>query len=132
MTYLQRATENDDLLQTWQHARDEYERAACAGPDAFRNLLLLHGTENRTLAQALLPWQRADFEALDPAWRMLATGSNGGGVIRRAWLERPRGHSKTTDIAVQLLWILLASRRPVNGLVAAADFEQAQLVLRAM
>ena len=42
------------------------------------------------------PWQKGDFEAIDASWRVLA------GVVKeeqggywRAYLERPRGHSKT-------------------------------------
>ena len=131
MKYLSRGPAGDGLLDAWQSARRQYEQAACSSPAAFRRFLMLHG-DKRRLDCALLSWQREDFEALDPAWRMLATREGSGNVTRRAWLERPRGHSKTTDIAAQLLWILLAARRSVNGLVAAADLEQALLVHRAM
>lgn len=51
---------------------------------------------------------------------------------RRAYIERPRGHSKTTDISVQILWILLAGRRRLSGLAAAADRDQARLIHAAM
>ncbi|MBX3450393.1 MAG: terminase [Planctomycetaceae bacterium] len=51
--------------------------------------------------------------------------------VRRAWIERPRGHSKTTDMAVQLTWVLKHARSRVQGLAAAADREQGALILRA-
>ncbi len=104
-------------------------------------------------------WQREDFAALDQAWEALAgqvksqkakvksedflRGADeqresrevvGGEsrAYRRVWIERPRGHAKTSDMAVQLLWILLFGRVRVRGLVAAADREQASLVRTAM
>ena len=55
-----------------------------------------------------------------------------GAAVLAAYLERPRGHSKTFDTAVQAAWILIAARRPVRGLCAAADQEQALLVRDAM
>ncbi|WP_437229942.1 terminase large subunit domain-containing protein [Planctomicrobium sp. SH661] len=51
-----------------------------------------------------------------------------GSTIRRAYIERPRGHSKTSDMAVQIAWILLAARQTVNGLAAAADLAQAHFL----
>ncbi|MBA4032636.1 MAG: terminase [Planctomyces sp.] len=53
-------------------------------------------------------------------------------LLRRAYLERPRGHSKTSDIALSCAWILAFAREPVNGIAAAADREQAQLLLQAI
>ncbi len=50
----------------------------------------------------------------------------------RAWLERPRGHSKTTDTAVQIAWILQYAKHSVQGLAAAADRDQAGLIHRAV
>ena len=49
-------------------------------------------------------------------------------TFRRAYIERPRGHSKTTDMAIQCAWILQHARDTVRGLAAAADQEQAQLL----
>jgi hypothetical protein len=95
--------------------------------------LLTIDSHRQSLAGGLLAWQRSDFEALDPSWQRLAGRSPlPATTFRRAYIERPRGHSKTTDTAVQLAWVLFASAHPVNGLVAAADFEQARLVHAAM
>ena len=73
------------------------------------------------------PWQESDFRALDDGWRRLA-GQDVAPRVRRAYFERPRGHSKTTDMAIQLAWILQNGRDPVSGLAAAADREQAALI----
>lgn len=49
---------------------------------------------------------------------------------RRAWIERPRGHSKTTDIAISVLYALLHTE--AQGILAAADKDQAALIVQAM
>jgi len=125
---------------------------ALRSPRNFREQLYLDADPPRLLRDVLQPWQRDDLAALDPAWQRLAgrgaaltaaapptAGSRDAGsstaaarVVRRAYIERPRGHSKTTDISVQALWILLAARRRLSGLAAAADRDQATLIHRAM
>ena len=45
-----------------------------------------------------------------------------------AWLERPRGHSKTADLAVMASWALFASRRQLFGVAAAGDQDLARLL----
>ena len=102
---------------------------ALQNPETFRSLLRLPGPEQTFLADVIQPWQQHDLRALDPGWQDLAgTIPDRPGAIRRAYLERPRGHSKTSDMAVQIAWILLAARHPVNGLAAAADREQAHFL----
>ncbi|MEZ6119025.1 MAG: terminase large subunit [Pirellulaceae bacterium] len=46
----------------------------------------------------------------------------------RAYLERPRGHSKTTDLAVMAVWLLAFATRPLRGYSYAADRDQAALL----
>lgn len=79
------------------------------------------------LGDRLDPWQRADFASLDAAWRA-AVGQKVEPGQRRGWFERPRGHSKTSDLAVALMWVLFASRRQVRGIAAAGDRDQAKLL----
>jgi len=104
------------------------------GPARFRRILAIDPRRpSNWFSEELQPWQQRDFGFLDGAWeRLVRGGADHAGARRRAYLERPRGHSKTTDTAVQLAWVLLAARKPLNGLVAAADLEQAQLVHRAL
>ena len=109
-------------------------------PQHFRQRLTLSLAPRRELRHEIQPWQTSDFLALDNAWRRLASIDDlavfpqvaAAAPIRRAYIERPRGHSKTSDMAVQIAWILLAARTPVNGVAAAADREQAALLLRAI
>lgn len=126
-------------------------------PVAFRQRLFIDpagGGAPRRLAESLDDWQRKDFEALDAAWMRaagLATADRPGGLAAklgqafrravalpsdgvpcRAYLERPRGHSKTADLGVMASWALLAARRQLLIVVAAADRDQAKLLRNAI
>ena len=120
----------------WKRLLDA--RTATWSPEFFRKVVRLGDGDRRPLGRRLLDWQAQDFRALDRAWLDLAEirwrppTLRARPLYRRAYLERPRGHSKTFDTAVQLAWILIAARRPLRGLCAAADREQALLVWDAM
>ncbi|MFO1094638.1 MAG: terminase large subunit [Planctomycetaceae bacterium] len=109
-------------------------RTAAWSPEFFRRILRLGDGDRRPLGERVLDWQVRDFRALDRAWLHLAGIARVGDpaadrpIVRRAYLERPRGHSKTFDTGVQLAWVLFAARRPVRGLCAAADLEQGLLI----
>ncbi|RLS59401.1 MAG: terminase [Planctomycetota bacterium] len=106
---------------------------ALQSPSRFRDRLLLSSSPSRLLRDEIQPWQSADFEALDPAWCRLAGMPCDDEIPhRRAYIERPRGHSKTSDMAAQIAWILLAARTAIVGVAAAADREQAALLLAAI
>lgn len=78
-------------------------------------------------------WQKEDFAALDPAL-LACTGQKkvDAAVKMRAFLERARGHSKTTDLAVTCCYALAFATRPLRGYCYAADKDQAQLLRDAM
>lgn len=96
-------------------------------PQAFRSFLVIERNgEQLPLSEALDDWQRADFEALDAAWVRVCGGPNEG--PQGAWLERPRGHSKTSDIAAQVAYALVASPMPIRGIAAAASKDQARIL----
>lgn len=99
-----------------------------ANPAKFRSSLRIDADGTPvTFADTMEPWQAEDFAALDTAWQRVA-GQDVQPHYQRAWLERPRGHSKTTDIAVMTTWAVFASRRKLSGIVAAADKDQAKLI----
>lgn len=103
-------------------------RAMAQHPAAFRAGLRIDSDRGPIpLATIADPWQVADFEALDDAWRLVA-GHAVQPAALRAYLERPRGHSKTSDLAVMATWALAFSRRRLAGVAAAADREQARLL----
>lgn len=98
-------------------------------PAAYRDALLIDTDGGpRPLRECLDPWQRDDFAALDDGWRRAVVGSTVSAKYQRGWLERGRGHSKTGDLAVMVSWTLFASRRPLSGIGAAGDQEQARLL----
>jgi len=85
------------------------------------------GGENVPFQSVLEPWQAKDFEALDPGWEMVA-GLRDNAPFQRFYLERPRGHSKTTDIACMALEVIYTSQIPLSGYAAADDRDQAKLI----
>ena len=102
-------------------------------PAAFRaDLLVDVDGVVRRFGDVQDDWQRADFAALDPAL-LRCTGrkpeAKGPG---RAYLERGRGHSKTTDLAVTCCWAMAFATRPLRGFAYAADKDQARLLRDAM
>ena len=107
---------------------DSTTLARLAGdPVVFRQHLLIDtDTGPHPLAHCLDAWQAADFAALDSGWRRVAGHDVEG--RQRAYLERPRGHSKTADLAVMATWALFASRKQISGVAAAADRDQARLL----
>jgi Phage Terminase len=103
-----------------------------ASPAAFRSVLLIDSDSGpQRLSDVCDDWQAADFTALDPGWRAVV-GHKVEKPTLRAWLERPRGHSKTSDQAVQIAWALFASSRKLSGVCAAADRDQARLIRNAV
>jgi phage terminase large subunit-like protein len=102
-----------------------------ASPEAFRQHLLIDadGTPKR-LSEALDDWQAIDFQAVDPSLCRVVNpaAKQYADAIPRHWFERPRGHSKTSDIAVAVCWLLFASRRKLKGVVGSGDKDQAKLV----
>lgn len=107
-------------------------RLVVADPIEYRRRLKIDvGGRQRFLADVADPWQAEDFAALDGGWRK-CVGQDMGDVIQRAYLERPRGHSKTGDIATMTTWALLAAKRRIEGAVTAGDRDQARLLRNAI
>lgn len=73
------------------------------------------------------PWQDENLQALDPLWKRVV-GLRAPGTHRCAWLGRGRGHSKTTDEAMQLIWAIAFSRRQLSGVAAAGAKDQAKFI----
>lgn len=101
-------------------------------PAEFRNALIVDvDGEPRRFGDVMDPWQREDFAALDPGLKK-CNGRSKSKALTRAYLERPRGHSKTTDIATIVIWALVFSTRPLKGYVYACDKDQAALLRQAI
>lgn len=87
----------------------------------------------RRFGDVMDDWQRKDFRRIDRGLKQ----SNGRSqfsdeVYSRIYLERPRGHSKTTDLAVIVVWALAFSARPIRGFAFAVDRDQAKLLSNAV
>lgn len=103
-----------------------------ANPAAFRQDLLIDvDGKARRFGDVMDPWQRDDFALLDPAL-MRCNGRSDNPAKSRIYLERGRGHSKTTDLAVTCCWALAFADRPIRGYCFAADLDQANILKDAM
>lgn len=101
-------------------------------PEVFRHSLQIDADGGPTTFGSLIDvWQQQDFEAIDSGLRRVV-GHKIPNPTLRAMFIRPRGHSKTSDQAVSASWLLFASRRKLNGIAAAADKDQAALLLNSI
>jgi hypothetical protein len=102
-------------------------------PQFYRdNLLIEVSGEVVRYRDIKAPWQERDFQQMDPAWLRCIGGSTQGNVKMRSMLERPRGASKTFDMAAMVLWALLFATWAVRFLFASGKRDQAKLPLIAM
>jgi phage terminase large subunit-like protein len=107
-------------------------KAMAADPREFRRHILIDTPTSgpKPFAEVADDWQVRDLEAIDNSLRM-AVGlplDPELPLYKRAWIERPRGHSKSSDIAIAASWCIFASRRQFSGQIAASDRDQAGLV----
>jgi phage terminase large subunit-like protein len=114
----------DSAKRTLEAAR-QLKAGRVQGPQDFRQRVKIDAN-GQTVTFKADPWQEADFRALDPAWMQIA-GLGPPARINRGWEERPRGHSKTTDIDLMVSWALSYAQRPIHGIVCASSKEQAGL-----
>jgi len=102
--------------------------AMATDPSVFRRELVIN-SDGTKFGDVIEPWQDADFLPMDAAL-LEAAGRKpyDPSTIRYSWSERPRGHSKTFDVATSVAWFLLFARGPYVAIVAAGDRDQAKLV----
>ncbi|MBL8830295.1 MAG: hypothetical protein JNM18_25180 [Planctomycetaceae bacterium] len=97
-------------------------------PAVFRQHLLVDCPRGAIpLSSIENTFQRDSFAGTDGGW-LRACGRSSTAGCSRAWIERPRGHSKTTDQAVMATFALFASVRRLSGIACAADSDQASLL----
>ena len=101
-------------------------------PAEFRKAVIVTDSDPRTLAEIADDWQERDYQALDAGWVAVSKGEMAEDVKLRAYLERGRGHDKTSGLALMALWTLLASKRRLSGVAAAVDRDQAKLLRNAI
>lgn len=96
-------------------------------PAQFRSFLLIRQGDGVVRFKPD-PWQAENLAVLDPLWKKVAGVPQDGRIPKFAWLGRPRGHSKTMDEAMQLVWVLAFSRKHLNGIAAAGSKDQAKFI----
>lgn len=116
-------------------AKDQRLALMRSSPAAFRAALQIDGEggQIQNYAASLAQFQKDDFAALDPMFQW-AAGVTGAPEPdrKKAWIQRARGHSKTSDIASELVWLCFAARKPCEVIIGAADRDQASLMSKAI
>jgi hypothetical protein len=100
-------------------------------PDQFRRVLWVPGARGVEIcANLLCDFQIRDFAALDKLFMALAAGQPP--EIRDYFLERTKGSSKSSDAAIEILWLAIFSDRMLLVQIAAGDEEQAAEIHKAI
>ena len=80
--------------------------------------------EPQPFAKVADPWQKRDIRAIAPAIEKLVNPKAPEPEQRRCWWVRPRGHSKTADVAMLIVRVLAFSKRRRRGVWIASDKDQ--------
>lgn len=107
-----------------------------SSPAEYRKLLLIDRADGSvaTLDACSDPWQREDDAALDNGLCRAAGIATDPArpTYSRAYLERARGHAKSSTLAAAMSWLLYASPRRIEAIGAAADQEQGGILRNAV
>lgn len=101
-------------------------------PLFFRDSLVIDAASRdpRKFGDVIAPFQEADFEAMAPTLKWVAGVSDAVPKVRRFFIQRGRGSSKTSDLAICVLYLVAFGKRMLDMCVAAEDKEQSTLILK--
>lgn len=104
-------------------------RRFARNPSEYREHLIVDvdGAPKR-FGEVMDDWQREDFASLDPGLLRCLGRSQEPSPKMRAYFERARGSSKTTDISVTACYLLAFAPRVLKTYAFAADRDQAALL----
>lgn len=107
--------------------------AECTPREFLAELIIVTDVGPQKLVDVIEPWQQRDYDAFDNALRSIVALPPDESLPRlnRFYWEYGRGHSKTTSQAIFALFAVYSAHRTVSGLVAAADQDQARLLIEA-
>lgn len=123
----------EKLARSLMVARELAERAALGSFEGFLDQVVIDSRpEPRKFSEVADPWQYVQARRYSEALENITGHKPGYRGPRSYWQGMPRGHDKTSAIARAALWMLASSRRKLSGVVAAADGDQAKLIVEAM
>lgn len=109
------------------------ERAASGSFEGFLGQVVIDSRpEPRPFREIADPWQYDQARCYSQALENITGHRAGYKGPHSFWQGMPRGHDKTSAIARAACWMLAFSRRRLSGIVAAADGDQAALIVEAM
>lgn len=98
----------------------------------FQNIVVASPKGEKKLGDIWADFQKRDFKAVTPSLKYLAGISKTKPKYQRFFIQRSRGSSKTSDIALVVLWLLLFSKKALQGYCTAEDKAQAGLIRQQM
>jgi hypothetical protein len=101
-------------------------------PMEWRKRLIADVDGGKPWGDVMCELQINDWNAIDAAMKYTVGASKEMPAVRKFFIQRSRGYSKTSDIASCVLWFVGFARRKLVGYIAAEDKEQAQLMREAM
>ena len=109
------------------------ERSAAKGLYPYlREVVINRLPEPRPFWAVSDPWQRDRCTELVPALQRMIDGTRRHGDVDSFFFTFPRGHDKTGLIGRMLNWLLCFSPRRLDMACAAADTDQAGLLMESM
>lgn len=109
------------------------ERASARSAGAYlRHVVIDSRPEPRRFGDIAEPWQTDLLGHLTPALESVSGIRRVYDGPRNFWFTLARGHDKTSSIGRLANWLLAFSRRSLNMATAAADSDQAGLIVEAM
>ncbi|HVX15106.1 MAG TPA: terminase large subunit [Pirellulales bacterium] len=115
---------------TYDDSDTRGQPALAADPAAFQaGVLIPVAGAGRRFGDVMADFQRERFAAINPALLAVAAGERPR--PGKHWWEAVKGNSKTTDLAVVILWLLTSARRPLLVQIGAADRDQAGEIKKA-
>jgi hypothetical protein len=115
-----------ELLEAfWKQAHQQSK----AGLQGYLDNLIIDSRPPARLKKLLTknPWEGELLQLLIPLFE--AASGFGDAEKRCAYITAPRGHSKTSILAMLCNWALVYSKHPISIVAAAADRDQAQILI---
>ena len=125
--------QKDELLVKIQEGYKVAQQLSAKSATAYLNQLVIDcRPEPRPFREVADPWQWTLANKIVPAIEYAARVQHFYRGPRSFWLTLPRGHDKTSFIGRLTNWVLAFSKISIECIAAAADRDQANLLLEAM
>lgn len=126
-------SDRKEMIQRLANAHAIAEVASARSIKGYLDSVVIDSRpEPRRFAHIAHDWQWKRLDYMTPPIEALCGLRPEYHGPRNTWETLPRGHDKTTGLARLCNWVLAFSRKPIEIVAAAADFDQAALLVESM